>query len=174
MRRYSLVALLLVALVTAAACASTEEGRGGVEQGAAVPAQGAMEEGMGGAATAPGLSASQLGPCSWVISGQAAAVMPDQNKITLSTDKGEQPLDITAQTKVRDEMANDIALSDIQPGDRVVASFHRENGQNIVGHLYRLPPEEGMGGAPLEEDMGEGQGMGQPGMGQPGMGGEPY
>lgn len=160
MKRFSLMAVVILVLALSAGCATWGEGRGGMEEGAAAPQEGAaMAGGMGGAA--PGLSESQLGPCSWVISGQAMDVMPEQNRLTVSTEMGNQPLEITAQTKVRDQMANDIALSQIQPGDRVVASFYRQAGRNVAGYIYKLPAEEpGMGmGAPLEEDMG---GMGEP------------
>ncbi|MFH0810864.1 MAG: hypothetical protein V2A77_10435 [Pseudomonadota bacterium] len=104
-----------------------------------------MPPAEGGAAT--GLSPEQLGPCSWVIQGQAASVDPDTNTIVVATPKGNQPLDVTAESRVLDQNANEISLSDIKPGEPVVASFSRQNGKNVVGRLYRLPEQGGAGGA---------------------------
>jgi hypothetical protein len=136
MRSFSLIALLL-ALALLAAPALAAEQKGAV-----------MGEGKGGAAAAaPGLSEEQLGPCRWVIEGKAEDVKADQNKLVVSTDMGKQPLDIAPQSRVLDKNANEISLSDIKPGQRVVASFHREDGKNIVGRLYQLPEKApGMGG----------------------------
>lgn len=161
MRPFNLMALLMVlALVFSAGCAEmcgTEAGRGGAAaaapapQGQTLERQGAVAPeaaaGAGGAAAASGLSPEQLGPCRWVISGMAEDVNPANNTLVVSTEAGNQPLNITSQSVVRDQKAKEIALSDIKPGDQVVASFHRENGCNIVGHIYMLPQKEaGAGG----------------------------
>jgi Cu/Ag efflux protein CusF len=140
------------------------------DPGATQAPAGGADQGAGG--RAPGLSEQQLGPCSWVISGKAQDIKPDQNKITVSTDMGNQPLNVTAESKIRDRQAKEISLSDIKPGDRVVASFHRENGQNVVGHLYKLPEAGGAGGAaPGAEEAKPQQApqSGPPGMPGPGV-----
>jgi hypothetical protein len=179
-----LAAMLMFALMVTPALAAGEGtwggGQGGAmqgqegampDQGAMAPSQGGMmEPGAGGAA--PGLSEQQLGPCSWVITGQAMNIQPDQNKLVVSTDKGPQPLDVTSQSRLLDKNANEISLSDIKPGQRVVVGFHRENGKNIVGRLYQVPKEAGAAGeeakphekseSPSQEQMENGGAGGAP------------
>ncbi len=151
-----LAAMLMFALMVTPALAAGEGDQGGAmpDPGAMAPSPGGMmEPGAGGAA--PGLSEQQLGPCSWVITGQAMNIEPDKNKLVVSTDKGPQPLDVTSQSRVLDKNANEISLSDIKPGQRVVVGFHREGGKNVVGRLYQMPKEKGAGAAGEEAPMHE-------------------
>jgi Cu/Ag efflux protein CusF len=101
-----------------------------------------------------GVSDKQLGEQakSWLLEGQAAEVKADRDRLVLSTDKGNVPLQVSGKSNLRGPDNEKITLKDIKPGDPVVVSFHRAKDKFVVSYLYK-PSEvaEGRGGRPVEE-----------------------
>lgn len=100
-----------------------------------------------------GLSDKQLGEQakSWLLEGQAAEVKADRDRLVLSTDKGNMPLQVTGKSNLRGPDNQKITLKDIKRGDPVVVSFHRAKDRFVVSYLYK--PSEvagGRGGRPTE------------------------
>jgi hypothetical protein len=97
---------------------------------------------------------TQVGPPSWIVTGTARQINPDQNKLVLTTDKGEVKLDVTGQSTLRGPDNNPISLGDIKEGDRLLAAFHGTDGRNEVFWLYK--PAQGQGGGEAAAGKGGG------------------
>jgi len=132
------VANSIEVLPSAGAAAPSAAAAGGAAVAAPQQQRGQGAGGAQAAQTAPGLTTAQLGQPAYVLIGKAQKVEPDRFSLVITTSQGNQPLNITAQSAIRDNNDNPIKLSDIGQGDRILAAFRRVGGENVVTQLVKL------------------------------------
>jgi translation initiation factor IF-1 len=120
--------IVALALLVAAVPALAQQGAAGVQQPQQAPSR----------PTAPGLSEAALGPPAFLVVGDVSQVEPDKFSLVVSTFQGNQPVDVTSQTTIRNSADKPIKLSGIEPGDRVFVAFYRAQGKNPARIIYRL------------------------------------
>jgi hypothetical protein len=66
-------------------------------------------------------------------------IEPDAMRLTVKTDQGKQPLEVTGQSTIHGLDLGETGLGNIAQGDRVLVAFKRVGGKAEVTHLYKLP-----------------------------------
>jgi hypothetical protein len=121
-----------------AASSGQGQGHSGAYQapGTAMPGQPGMQQGA--VSPGPNIPERALGKPGFVLSGKVREVKPDQGWLIISTDRGSQMVSVTPQSLIRNPENKDIKLQDISEGNRVVVSFRREGGLNVLDSLYQV------------------------------------